>query len=288
MSNPTWLELLRQQVRVVLVRPSIAGNIGATARIMRNFAVEQLYLVRPHADPLDLEARKLSTQGEGILRGAQSVADLSEAVNDCGLVLATSADIAGLFRRDMVIAPREAARRAWALAPECAIAWVFGPEQCGLINQEINRCHFLVHIPADPGYPVLNLAQAVAVCLYEQYQAASEGMVSTERRGVASWQLQERMFQHLQQALEEIHFLWGDRAHYLMRGLRNIIGRSAPSKEEVDMLMGLARQIRWYAHRYGPPVSKLPAPESDDARSKASNIRPPESDSQQSGPGAGE
>ncbi|MCS7168833.1 MAG: RNA methyltransferase [Gemmatales bacterium] len=288
MSDATWLELLRRQVRVVLVRPSIAGNIGAAARIMRNFAVEQLYLVRPHADPLDLEARKLSTQGEGILHCAQSVADLSEAVSDCGLVLATSADIAGLFRRDMVITPREAARRAWELAPGSAVAWVFGPEQCGLLNQEIGRCHFLVHIRANPNYPVLNLAQAVAICLYEQFQAACESQLPVECRAVAPWQLQERMFQHLEQALRDIHFLWDDRARYLMRSLRNIIGRAAPNKEEVDMLMGLARQIRWYVQHHGPSQSKRPELAPDNVRNRADSTPRPELDPPQSKPNAQE
>lgn len=262
-----WAAVLRERVCVVLVRPSIPGNIGATARIMRNFGLEKLYLVRPHADPLDTEARKLSTQGEAILRTARSVANFGEAVADCGLVLGTSARVGGLLRRDMVITPRQAALRAWEYAASGQVAWVFGPEQTGLLNEEITRCHYLVHIPAEPSYPVLNLAQAVAICLYEQYQAASGGVLPVERRPVAPWALQERMFEHLRQALEDIHFLWGERADYLMHGLRHLIGRAGPHREEIDILMGLARQIRWYVRRYGPKAdsAKPHEPEPDSA-----------------------
>src|SRR5262245_46130755 len=84
--------------RVVLVRPHYAGNLGATARAMRNFGLTRLVLVDPVADPADREARRLSTHGESILDGAHIVGELGEAVADCGLVAATSALTAGLFR----------------------------------------------------------------------------------------------------------------------------------------------------------------------------------------------
>lgn len=290
MSASQWAKLLCERIRVVLVRPSIAGNIGATARIMRNFGLEQMYLVRPHTDPLDLESRKLSTQGESILHRARSVGALAEAVADCGLVLATSARVGGLLRRDMVTTPRQAAQRAWESAASGAVAWVFGPEQTGLSNQEITCCHYLVHIPADAGYPVLNLAQAVAICLYEQFQVASGGVLPVERRPIAPWELQERMFQHLRQALEEIHFLWGDRADYLMHGLRHLLGRAAPNQEEVDMLMGLARQIRWYVRQYGPNTEKAKPPETvpDNAANTVGKNLLPAPDCQQSAPDSSE
>jgi tRNA/rRNA methyltransferase len=303
MNESDWLALLRERVRVVLVRPSIAGNIGATARIMRNFGLAHLYLVRPHADPLELEARKLSTQGEALLRSARSVADLAEAVSDCVLVLATSARVGGLLRRDMVLTPRQAAQRAWEWAVSGNIAWVFGPEQTGLLNQEITRCHYLVHIPADASYPVLNLAQAVAICLYEQYQAASGGRLPVAPREPAPLAVLERMFQQLRQALEELHFLWGERAEYLWHGLRHLLSRAMPNREEVDMVMGLARQIRWYVKHYGPTSgstsaadtsgpgspalpSKPPATASADAEDREGKNPPPDSGSPQSAPDA--
>src|SRR5260370_11554517 len=96
-----------QNCRVVLMRPRIAANLGATARVMRNMGLRDLVLVAPEADPLDPEARKLSTHGEDILRRARLVSDLGQAVADCVLVAATSARTGGLFRRRAIERPGE-------------------------------------------------------------------------------------------------------------------------------------------------------------------------------------
>src|SRR5207237_7394177 len=126
------------------------------------------------------------------------------------------------------------------------VAFVFGPEPTGLTNVEVARCHYLVHIPTDEAYPAMNLAQAVAVCLYEMRVAWLE-RTSTEATGIAvPFAEQERMFEHLRTALEEIHFLYGDKAETLMHAVRHLIDRARPSPMEVDVLFGLARQLRWY------------------------------------------
>src|SRR5881392_1285798 len=93
--------------RVVLVRPQVAGNLGATARVMRNMGLSELVLVAPEADPADPEARKLSTHGEDILDRCRIVADFGDAVADCALVIGTSAKIGGPFRRQSVGPPDE-------------------------------------------------------------------------------------------------------------------------------------------------------------------------------------
>src|SRR5262249_24450684 len=150
--------------RVVLVRPKIAANIGATARVMRNMGLSQLVLVAPEADPTDYEARRLSTHGEVVLNQARIVSALGEALADCLFVLGTSARTGGLFRRQPVISPEHAIAflvQGLNLGPA---ALVFEPEPSGLTDQEVSRCHYLIHIPAEEEYPALNLAQAVAIC----------------------------------------------------------------------------------------------------------------------------
>src|SRR5579884_3132860 len=156
-----------ENCRVVLVRTHYPGNLGATARVMRNFGVTQLVLVAPVADPADREARRLSAHGEDVLDRARVVADLGAAVADCGLVVGTSARVGGPVRRQSVGTPDEILPHLVAAGAAQPVALVFGPEPSGLGNDEVSRCHYLLHIPADPGYPALNLAQAVAVCLYE-------------------------------------------------------------------------------------------------------------------------
>jgi tRNA/rRNA methyltransferase len=217
--------------------------------------LSQLVLVAPAADRDDREARRLSTHGEELLERARVVSDLGEAVADCTLVAATSARTGGLYRKQSLGTPEEVLPH---LAAECAsapVALVFGPEPTGLTNAEVTRCHYLMHIPADPAYPALNLAHAVAVCLYELRRAwlkRTEPPRAPEP--AAPFAAQERMFASLRAGLEEIHFLYGDNADSLMHALRHLIGRAQPTPMEVDVLLGLARQIRWYVrhHPRGP------------------------------------
>src|SRR5438067_2085597 len=98
--------------RVVLVRPRVAGNLGATARVMRNFGLADLVLVAPEADPLDVRARRRSTHGEAVLHRCRCAADLGAALDDCVLVIGTSARVGGLVRRQSVGTPEEVLPRA--------------------------------------------------------------------------------------------------------------------------------------------------------------------------------
>jgi tRNA/rRNA methyltransferase len=241
-----------ERCRVVLVRPAIAANLGAVARVMRNFGLTDLRLVAPHADPHAAEARKLSTRGESILTAAQSVPELGAAVADCGLVVGTSARTGGTFRRQSVGPPDEIVPRLLEALAGGPAALVFGPEQTGLSNAEVTRCHHLITIPAAPEYPVLNLAQAAAVCLYELYKTWRAQTRPPAPRATATFAHQERMLAQLRQALTDIHFLWGDNAASLLHALRHLIGRARPTPMEVDVLLGLARQIDWYVRHHGP------------------------------------
>jgi tRNA/rRNA methyltransferase len=241
-----------EQCRVVLIRPHIAANLGATARAMRNMGLADLVLVAPECDPLDPRARQLSTHGEAILHQARVVADFGAAVADCVLVAGTSARTGGLFRRQSLGTPDKIMPALIDALTPGPVALVFGPEPSGLTNDEVTRCHFLIHIPADPTYPALNLAQAVAICLYELRRAWLKRTALTATEPAASFAAQEQMLERLRVALEEIHFLYGPKADALMHALRHLLGRAGLTPMEVDVLNGLARQIRWFAaHRRG-------------------------------------
>jgi tRNA/rRNA methyltransferase len=240
--------------RVVLVRPRFAGNIGAAARVMRNMGLSDLVLVAPEADPSDPEARRLSTHGEDVLERRRTVADFGEAVSDCLLVAATSARVGGLTRRQFVGTPDEISPRLVEAMTNGPVALVFGPESSGLSNAEVSRCHYLIHVPTDPQYPVLNLAQAVAICTYELRRCwLRQSPVPTllpPLEASAPFADQERAFEHLRKALEDVHFLWNEKSDSLMHALRHLLGRAGLSPMEVDLLHGLARQLRWFArHR---------------------------------------
>lgn len=250
-SEPCDLSMSLHSCRVVLVRTQVAGNLGATARVMRNFGLTRLVLVAPEADPTDREACKFSTHGEHILRQARIVDTFDEAVADCSLVVGTSAKTGGPYRRQSVAAPQEI-MPLMVNSLNSGAALVFGPEPTGLSNAEVTRCHYLVHIATDETYAALNLAQAVAICLYELRRAWLKQAATSAPVPPAPFADQERMFAQLRTALEEVHFLYGTNADTLMHALRHLIGRAAPTAMEVDVLFGLARQLRWYAAKHPP------------------------------------
>ena len=234
--------------RVVLVRTHYAGNIGAAARAMKNFGLRDLVLVEPVADPLEREARRLAAHGEAILENARVVREFGDAVADCQLVLATSAVVEGVVRERSVGTPEELLARLVPRLDDGPCALVFGPEPSGLSNAEIMRCHGLIHIPADPDYPALNLAHAVAVCVYE---LRKQWLTRARRRPtappVAAFAEHERVFESLRAGLEAIHFLYGPKAPALMHAVRHLLGRAAPDQQEIKVLFGLARQLHWIA-----------------------------------------
>jgi tRNA/rRNA methyltransferase len=236
-----------EQCRVVLVRPHIAANLGATARVMRNLGLGDLAIVEPLCDPLDPRARQLAARAEDVLTQAKVFPDFGAAVADCILVAGTSARTGGLFRRQSLATPDEIMPSVIDALERGPAALVFGPEPSGLTNEEVSRCHGLIHIPTDSAYPALNLAQAVAICVYELRRSWLQRSTPVKTAGpVATFAQQEQMFTRLRTALEEIHFLYGPKADSLMHALRHLLGRDGLTPMEVDVLNGLARQIRWY------------------------------------------
>jgi tRNA/rRNA methyltransferase len=223
---------------------------------MRNFGLSDLVLVSPYASTNDLDARRLATHGLGILDTARTVPELSDAIADCVFALATSALTAGLHRRGIIGTPPETMPHLVTTAERGPVALVFGPEPHGLSNAEIAHCHGMLHIPVDPAYPALNLAQAVTICCYEYRKAWS--MATNDVRNsppagpaIAPHVDQERMFEHLRDALKAIGYLYDERSETLMHGIRQMLGRSQPTAQEVRLLHGLARQLLWVA-KNGP------------------------------------
>ncbi len=236
---------------VVLVRPKVAANIGAVARVMRNLGLQRLVLVAPEADVDDPRGRLLATHSHDILDKATIVEDIDAALSDSILVAATSARRGGLFRKQTIGPPEEIAKQLVAAAFEGPVSLVFGPETSGLTNAEVARCHHLIHVPTDDAHPALNLAQAVAICLYELRRCWLETQTpETTRDDVAPFAYQEVMFDKLRASLEAIHFLYGTKADSLMHALRHLITRASPSHMEVDVLMGLAKQIQWFCDNH--------------------------------------
>jgi tRNA/rRNA methyltransferase len=239
--------------RVVLVRTHYAGNLGAVARVMRNFGLSDLVLVAPYAHTNNSEASRRARGGIDILNSARVVPDLADALADCVYSFATSSLTAGVWRGGTVGTVAERMPELLAASGAGPVAVVFGPEPHGLSNEEVGRCNGVVHIPVDAEYGSLNLSQAVAICCYELRKAWSkaendaQGKPEVPPRSVAPFAEQERMFEHLREAMAAVGYLFGAKGDLLMHGVRHLIGRAQPSPQEVKLLHGLARQMLWAA-----------------------------------------
>lgn len=231
-------------IRIVLVETSHPGNIGAVARAMKNMCLSELVLVAPGRYP-SAEATARASGADDILERARVVGTLDEAVADCRLVIGSSA------RRRTVewpeLDPRQCAGQVMRALPEGPVALVFGRENSGLTNDELGRCRFLVHIPANPEYTSLNLAMAVQVVAYELLmasravaleEAGAQPGASGEAVRATAGQMQG-LFDHLAQALEDFGFADERRSDKLMRRLRRLFHRAEPDADDINILRGV-------------------------------------------------
>ncbi|MFW6277806.1 MAG: RNA methyltransferase [Halorhodospira sp.] len=239
-----------ERTRTVLVGTSHPGNIGAAARAMRTMGLSRLYLVDPQCEPHDPEAVARAAGALEVLEQARRCPDLDTALRGCRLAFGLSArDRAERHPQQML---RPAAEAAAAEGGTEELAWVFGRERTGLTNTELDRCHYLVRIPADPGYSSLNLAQSVQLVAWE-LRMAGAGQAALEQVEAAdppaSLDTLERFFAHLKEVAGQVGFLDRHNPELTMRRLRNLFRRARPTENEVRMLRGLLSHIldsrRW-------------------------------------------
>lgn len=236
-----------KSIRIVLVETSHGGNIGAVARAMKNMCLDDLALVQPQQFPTE-EAMARASGADDILHEASVHQSLDEAVADCTLVVGASARLRSVSWPQLN--PRECAELVMQRTPLGKVALVFGRERTGLTNAELERCQYLVNIPANPDYSSLNLGMAVQVISYElmmQGQQAAE----PEVRELARAGDMQGLFNHLEQALEDIGFLDPRKSDKLMRRLKRLFYRAEPDLDEIKILRGIlsAAQGRKSARR---------------------------------------
>jgi tRNA/rRNA methyltransferase len=239
------------RVRIVLVRPLIAGNIGSVARLMENFAAGGLYLVDPVAKPLSRESLERSTHGEHRLHEARVVGTVAEALE--GTIYAIGASRRrGPTHQAGELSPRDMASLVRDRVAEGGVALLLGPEDNGLSREDLLACDQVVRIPAQPDYPTLNLSHAAAICLYEVFAAiVSEKALdippSRRRTEPADAAMMARLIEKLQHALLTIGYLRPEKPDHLMFPIRSILSRAELTRAEAQILMGLAQQIDEFA-----------------------------------------
>jgi TrmH family RNA methyltransferase len=231
------------KIRVVLINTTHPGNIGATARAMKVMGLQQLHLVTPKTFP-DADATAMASGADDLLQHAVIHDSLESALEGCSLVLGTSARLRSLSMPQMDV--RKAAESALAEHGSDDIAILFGRERYGLTNDEIQRCHQLVHIDTNPDYGSLNLAQAVQVIGYELRMSAigEHGGEVGVRVSPLDWVpvdagQMERFFVHLEQTLLDIQFLNPEQPKKLMMRLRRLFNRARPDQNEINILRGI-------------------------------------------------
>lgn len=228
---------------VVLVAPSGALNIGSVARAMANFGVADLRLVTPQTDHLQDAARKMAVKATPILEQATIHDDLASALRDCHFALGTTRRF-GKYRENL-LHPDEAAQTLLPLLSKGRVALVFGREDRGLKTEELDLCQRLITIPTSDALPSMNLAQSVAVCLYEVAKVHGAGNATGAGRKLATVTQLEDLFEHMRRSFREIGYLDPQNPEHILRAIRRFLGRAALDPREVRILRGMLSQIDW-------------------------------------------
>ena len=232
-----------EQLSIVLVAPSGALNIGSTARVMANFGASDLRLVAPQTDHLQDESRKMAVKATPILEQASVHADLASALADCRFALGTTRRF-GKYRENL-LHPDQAAEYALPLLQKGRVALVFGREDRGLKTEELDLCQRLLTIPTSDSLPSMNLAQSVAVCLYEFVRSLGAGKGEAAGRRLAANAQLEELFQHMRTTFRAIDYIDPQNPEHILRAYRRFLGRAGLDPREVRILRGLLSQIDW-------------------------------------------
>jgi len=237
-------------IKIILVEPAGALNIGSVARSMKNMGLNQLLLVNPHCDYLGEDGRKMAVHGIDILENAVSVRSLTEALTGCKKAIATTA------RNRSIPIKLETPDQAlpWLLEDQNPVALIFGPEDRGLNNEELSQAQRFICIPTHSEYSSLNLAQAVTVCVYELYKAtlteannqiSINPNVPSNQEKIAPLDRLEQYYEHLEKTLLEIGYLYPHTAQVKMQKFKRLFNRSGLTSDEVAMLHGILHQVKW-------------------------------------------
>ncbi len=235
------------QVITVLHRPRDVRNIGAVVRALKNMGFRRLRLVEPPPfDPTDLTG--IAHRSEDLVAAIELYADLDAALADARYVVGTSerAHPDRPMRADVRPFAAELVARATSAGP---VALLFGPEDHGLDNAALDRCHALLTLPADPAYPSLNLAQAVLLTLYELRMAAAGPPPAAPPRRLATAAELEASFAALAAAIEAVGFVKSGDGATVVRRLRGLITRAEPDSREAALLAAFAREIVYALRR---------------------------------------
>ena len=233
------MQAWKDNISFVLIEPKEPGNIGASARAMKNMGFRNLELVKP-ADHLSEEARQMACQGTDVLENAKVYPTFGAAIRGKQFIVGTTRRTGRT--RGMIVPVKESIRKIIRTAGKNKIAILFGRERNGLTNKEVEQCGFLITIPSDPSSPSLNLAQSVLLVAYElgqkTYKSVSPEFVTHEAL--------EDLNRHIRATLRILDYAPrgdSDIEKTIMRNLKHLIGRAGLTEWELKMIHGLCTQV---------------------------------------------
>jgi len=223
------------RVRVILLEPEVSGNIGAVARSMKNFGLDDLWIVNPKTTLQD-DARAFAMHGLSILESAKVATSLDSAIVGVNVLVGTSSVTARSTSNlpRIAVTPKQLVQKMTKSGGTLGI--MFGRESSGLTNHEVESCDFMVTIPANREYNVLNVSAAASIIFYELFQTKP-----TSRAEVATQSSRRRLLLQF----DELVTLSGIQVHkgrLARRAFRNVISRSLISSREASLLIGLFRK----------------------------------------------
>jgi tRNA (cytidine32/uridine32-2'-O)-methyltransferase len=233
-------------IRIVLVNTSHTGNIGSAARAMKTMGLKHLYLVDPVTQP-DSKASALAAGATDILATAIIVDSLPQAIADCGLVVGTSARSRTLSWP--MLDSRECGDKLISEAANYPVALVFGRENSGLSNEELQQCHFHVCIDANPEYSSLNLAAAVQTLCYEirMHHLALERAPYLAREALENpyplTKELENFYEHFEATFAESGFIRSKHPGVIMSKVRRMFNRTRLESQELAILRGMLSSV---------------------------------------------
>ena len=228
-------------ISIILHKPRYSENIGAAARAMCNMGFSDLIVVDPE-NLNEANAFKLATHvAASIVENISVYKELRDALAPFNYVVGTTARLGG--QRMLIQTPSQMAAKLGEISRENRIALVFGPEDRGLTNQELQLCHHLINIPTAE-FTSLNLAQAVMIVCYEIYNTGQSSQKSLPR--LATRHELEGMYDQLKEILVRINYINPENPDYWMNKLRLFFNRLPLRGREVSIIRGICRQINWY------------------------------------------
>lgn len=229
---------------IILVRPRYPENIGAAARVAHNFGITELRLVADTPPDQERMLKMATHHAAHLIKGMQMFSSTAAAAEPFNFIVATTARQGR--HRALEQSPREVMTEVAPLVQGNRVGLMFGPENAGLQNDDLDLCQFASTIPTAD-FSSLNLAQAVGIHCYELFTALGNYPLPSKNRPefANSYDL-EGMYEHIDDALTQVTFLSDTNQTYWMRSIRQFFSRMRLTKRDASMIRGICRKFLWY------------------------------------------